>query len=68
MATLRCVVLADGRIQFFIEDGGFEDGKDAINQAIAALQQAGINLGDASDVESHRDKDGNVVITHHAHS
>lgn len=58
MQTFKIVVTPDGRIQFLAQDGSFGDGKAAIEQMLADLQAAGIEVTDASAVENHREMEG----------
>lgn len=60
----RIVVTPEGKIQVFIDEGTFEEGRKKIEQVFKGLQINGITLDDIGPIEQHRHEDGTV----HTHS
>ena len=54
---LRIVILPDGRLGLYAEDGTFAQGEQAIAAVLAALGAAGIELAEVGSVEQHRHDD-----------
>ena len=54
---LRIVILPDGRLGLYAEDGAFAEGERAIAEVLAALGAAGIELAEVGRVEQHRHED-----------
>lgn len=68
----KIVIMPDGTVSVLIEEGTFETGKVKIEQLLAGLQAAGINLDLIGQVEQHRHDDpGHLArheALHHSHS
>ena len=62
-ATLR-VVIVDGKVSIFVEEGSFEEGKSAIAGLMASLGAQGIQFDAVSAVERHRHDDETKVQAH----
>jgi hypothetical protein len=54
---LRIVILPDGRLGLYSEDGSFAEGAQALAAVLATLGAAGIELDEIGRVEQHRHDD-----------
>ena len=58
------IIIVNGQVSVFVEDGTFEEGKQAITGLMAALGAQGIQFDAVSAVERHRHDDENKVQAH----
>ena len=58
------IVIVNGQVSVFVEDGTFEEGKSAIAGLMASLGTQGIQFDAVSAVERHRHDDENKVQAH----
>jgi hypothetical protein len=65
---LRIVILPDGRLGLYSEDGSFAEGEQTIAAVLATLGAVGIELAEVGRVEQHRHDDQLVrEEVHHEH-
>ncbi len=65
---LRIVILPDGRIGLYSEEGSFAEGEQALAAVLASLGAAGIDLAEVGRIEQHRHDDQQVrEEVHHEH-
>ena len=58
------IVIVDGKVSVFVEEGSFEEGKSAIAGLMASLGAQGIQFDAVSTVERHRHDDETKVQAH----
>lgn len=63
----RIVVMPDGRLGLFVDEGSFEEGKQAILRLLAELKAAGIEVEAVGEVERHRHTYETVAISEELH-
>lgn len=51
---MRVVVLPNGQINIFADEGTFAEGKEKIEALLAALGAAGIEFAEVGQVEQHK--------------
>jgi len=54
---LRIVILPNGRLGLYSEDGSFAEGAQALAEVLATLEAAGIEPSEVGRVEQHRHED-----------
>lgn len=65
---IRVVILPDGQISVFTDEGSFAEGKEKIEAVFAALQVKGIQFVETSPVEQHRHDHEPLESHTHTHS
>jgi hypothetical protein len=61
------IIIVNGQVSVFVEEGTFEEGKTAIADLYAQLGAAGIQFDTVSAVERHR-HDGETKVQAHIHA
>jgi len=67
---VKVVVLPDGKISAFVEQGSYPEGKAALEKLLAALTGENVEFDDIGQIEQHRHdaiKVENTVEVHHGH-
>ena len=57
---LRIVILPDGRLGLYSEEGTFAEGEETLAEVLTTLGAAGIELAEVGRVEQHRHDDQQV--------
>jgi hypothetical protein len=66
MAKVKVVILPNGSITAYVEEGTFDDGKKALQKVLAGLAGDGIDFADIGAVEMHKHE--NVGVENHVHN
>ncbi len=53
----RAVILPDGQISFFVDEGSFEEAREKLAALVRDLAAAGLNFSEIGTVEQHRHDD-----------
>lgn len=64
----KIVILPNGQISTFIEEGSFEEGKQALAQLLAELEAEGMDFASVNEVEQHRHAEVREEVRHHVHN
>ena len=59
---VKVIILPDGNLSAFVEEGTYEEGKAKITKALQALGAAGVELKEVGKVEQHRHDAGHTHI------
>jgi len=66
MARVKIIILPDGRITAYVEEGTFDDGQKALAKVLAGLAGEGIDFEDIGAIEMHRHEQ--TAVENHVHN
>jgi len=64
----RIVILPNGQVSIFVDEGTLETGKVAIEKLLGELSAQGIRFDSVSAVEQHRHADAHIEEHSHVHN